>query len=310
MALKTALNEVEKHHLEGVGIIIKLAIFDLILQIQNTLVAGMRQNHKSLTWIITGIFLSITILNATASPPKKVNSRVWSISMRGGAAYIVSEISQKKNILANEFTHHPGVSYDIAISRTIGKHWEPGVIFGVYKLNGITNKPDFSSSGIFGNFTNLYPGIPVVYDNLSSSLLFFTRYHFFEPQKENGFLFNPFLELGAGINVFATEVAYKTLPPGIDDKTIFQKAGDNKGTVGQLSFSLGTTFYQSEYIQFFTSLTTDWVNYDCVDGVHNYSDGVRNNAETLVVRLLVGITISLTNDNNSNVPRPFPFSPR
>ncbi|MFW6328442.1 MAG: hypothetical protein ACOC2F_09045, partial [Bacteroidota bacterium] len=173
------------------------------------------------------------IENAKSLPPGDSNSNEWKISLRGGSAIFITEMGRGFNFLENEFMHKPGLAYDMSLSRTIGKHFEPGVNIGVYKLSGIATDPSFSAIGIF--FNNLYSGIPVVYDNLSSSILFFTRYHFFEERNE-GIQIRPFIEMGTGMNVFATEVAYETVPPGFNDKTIFQKAGNNKGTVGQLSF--------------------------------------------------------------------------
>ncbi|MFW6328432.1 MAG: hypothetical protein ACOC2F_08995, partial [Bacteroidota bacterium] len=185
--------------------------------------------------LLTGFFFLLLIENAKSLPAGDPNKNEWKISLRGGTAIFITEKGRGFNLLENEFMHKPGLAYDILISRTFGKHFEPGISVGVYKLNGIAKSPAFSATAAFGPFNNLYSGIPVVYDNLSSSLLFFTRYHFFEEGNE-GLQIRPFIEMGTGMNVFATEVAYETVPPGFNDRTIFQKAGNNKGTVGQLSF--------------------------------------------------------------------------
>lgn len=246
------------------------------------------------------------IENAASAPPDDSKSGEWKISLRGGSALFITETGRGFNFLENEFMHKPGLAYDLSLSRTIGKHFEPGISVGVYKLSGIATEPSFTAIGIF--FNNLYNGIPVEYNNLSSSLLFFTRYHFFDERSE-GIQIRPFIEMGAGMNVFATEVAYETLPPGFNNRTIFQKAGNNKGTVGQLSFGIGTNVHIGRHFQFFTSLTADWVNYDCVDGVHNYSGGERIHAEAIVAKLMVGIVLPITKDIYSNAPKPLPWSP-
>lgn len=265
-------------------------------------------NSRLFKILLAGFFFILIIENVKSLPPGDSNSDEWKISLRGGTAILITESGNGFNFLENEFKHKPGLAYDMALSRTIGKHFEPGISLGVYTLSGTATEPSFSATGAFGPFNNLHDGIPVEYNNLSSSLLFFTRYHLFEERNE-GIQFRPFFEFGGGLNVFTTEVAYESAPPGINDRTIFQKAGSNKGTVGQLSLGVGANIHIGSYFQFFTSFTADWVNYDCVDGVHNYSGGERIHAEAIVARLMAGIVIPITKDIYSNARKPLPWSP-
>lgn len=267
------------------------------------------KNHLLITFLFVLFFSG----NLLAKPAGKGSVNRWELTLRGGSAIIISEMSENFKFLENEFMHHPGVSFDFALSRTFGKHWEPGINIGLYKLDGSVDAPYFSANGIHGSFRNLYTGIPVNYNNISNSVTFFTRYYFFEftEAPENQLQFQPFFGLAGGMNIFATEVFYSTIPPGKDDATIFQKAGDNNGNVGQFSFELGTKASIGPRLNFIVSLNADWVNYDCVDGVHNYTEGERNHAKTLVARLMAGIVIPLSKDiySGEGGSSSLPFSP-
>lgn len=271
----------------------------------------MSTKKQSIKSIITGIFFLLSG-QVIALPPKNTYQNIWAFSLQGGTAMFISEITPGFQFLKNEFQHRPELTYDLAVSRTIGERWESGARLGFYKLTGIAENPSFSAIGNFSRFNNLYEGIPVEYNNLSSSLLFIVRYHFydFKDRHEKQLQLNPFIELGGGMNIFASEVEYQTLPPGFNRKSIFIKAGNNKGNVGQVSIGIGSKVNFGKALDLFVTLNTDWVNYDCADGVHNYnSNGERIHAETIVMRLMAGIIIPLRMNIYYNRPGTLPFSP-
>lgn len=247
--------------------------------------------------ILSGIlFTFIFSLNSIAGSSSKPKNTRWTASVSGGVAQLVREFTNDFQFLENEFQHNPGWALNLNVGRRLGKRLEPGISFGVYKLSGTAEQADFTANGIHASFKDIYPGIPVKYDNISSSLLLFMRYYFreFSNQKYNRVRFDPYAEISGGMNIFATELFYQTTPPGKDRPVIFQKSGPNKGIVGQLSVGLGTQVSFGSKWKLTVSLNTDWVNYDCLDGVHNYNNnGERNHAKDIVSRLMVGMVIPI-----------------
>jgi hypothetical protein len=266
--------------------------------------------------ILSGILFIVSLsLNSTAGTSSKPKNNSWTASVSGGVAQLVSEFTNDFQFLENEFQHNPGWALNINIGRTFGNHWEPGISLGVYKLSGTAEQADFTANGIHSSFKEIYPGIPVEYDNISSSLLFFMRYYFkeFSNHKQNGLRLDPYAEIGGGMNVFATELFYQTTPPGKEHPVIFQKSGPNKGNVGQLSVGMGTQVGFGSSWKLTVSLNADWINYDCLDGVHNYNnEGERNHAKDIVSRLMVGMVIPIgaaSGGNSSSGNEYLPWSP-
>lgn len=266
--------------------------------------------------ILSGIlFTFIFSLNSIAGSSSKPKNTRWTASVSGGVAQLVREFTNDFQFLENEFQHNPGWALNLNVGRRLGKRLEPGISFGVYKLSGTAEQADFTANGIHASFKDIYPGIPVEYDNISSSLLLFMRYYFreFSNQKYNRVRFDPYAEISGGMNIFATELFYQTTPPGKDRPVIFQKSGPNKGIVGQLSVGLGTQVGFGSKWKLTVSLNTDWVNYDCLDGVHNYNnEGERNHAKDIVSRLMVGMVIPIgaaSGGNSSSGNDYFPWSP-
>lgn len=257
----------------------------------------MVQSLKINRIILSGIlFTFIFSLNSIAGSSSKPKNTRWTASVSGGVAQLVREFTNDFQFLENEFQHNPGWALNLNVGRRLGKRLEPGISFGVYQLSGTAEQADFTANGIHASFKDIYPGIPVEYDNISSSLLLFMRYYFreFSNQKYNRVRFDPYAEISGGMNIFATELFYQTTPPGKDRPVIFQKSGPNKGIVGQLSVGLGTQVGFGSKWKLTVSLNTDWVNYDCLDGVHNYNNnGERNHAKDIVSRLTVGMVIPI-----------------
>jgi len=260
---------------------------------------------KTVWTIIFGILLTLIIpLNSQAGSSSKSKNNLWTASFNGGIAHLTSEFTNDFQFLEKEFQHNPGWTFNVNIGRTFGKHWEPGIAIGVYKLSGTSQIPDFTANGIHGSFKNIFRNYPVDYDNISGSLLFYMRYYFreFSNQNNKGLRFDPYAEIGGGMNVFSTELYYQTTPPGMDRPIIFQKSGINKGNVGQMTFALGTQAGFGNKLKLTFAVNADVVNYACLDGVHNYPEITGNeslqdvqklDAKTIVSRFTAGLIIPL-----------------
>lgn len=283
-------------------------------------VKGYNEHTANRKLKILKIIVIITILSAlnfsltgrlNASPLSKKEKNRWSVSGSLGIAVIQTEIGRDFTILQHEFSHQPGLAFNLSVGKMLGEHWEPLFNFGNYTLSGVTTRPEFSAMGTDSRFNSLHTDIPVEYDNITSSILFSIRYYFkkFSYTQKTQVGLNPFAELGAGINVFSSKVIYQTVPPNEQNHLIFQKAGENKGNVVQFSLGLGTKINVSNKWELILSLNSDLVDYDCMDAVHNYSlNGDRLHSRTLVTRLMAGISIPFGNSGGIS-PRPAEKNP-
>jgi len=259
------------------------------------------------------ILLFMNMGFSSANPPGGMGGHQWIVSGRTGTAWLLKEVSRDFTFLNNELSHKAGLALDLSISRTIGKSWEPGILFSVASLSGEADLPDFSANGLHPSFISLYQA-PVAYSATSTALSGFMRYHFRKFEKtRNTIRFDPYAELGGGVNYFFTQLAYKNPPDGENDSVIFGKGTGEKprtapGNVAQISLGIGTRIEMPQNMNLIFSINTDVVNYDCLDAVHNYTDGERNHASSIVPRLMIGVSVPLGGKSRSGGDSHLPWS--
>jgi len=268
----------------------------------------MKLKKKTFAVLLLVIFfpwLSVNIIHATPSLKSKNNNNQWHISGRTGTAWLQYEIGSDMALLKKEFTHQPGLAIDLGISRTLGRSWEPGILISIFRLSGESDLPEFSANGNHSSFITLYQ-MPVEYVTVSTSLSAYCRYHFrsFSKRTTTTVSLNPFAELGGGINYFFTQLGYQTTPEGENSSIIFRKGTGEKprtqpGNVAQISLGLGTKIEMPRNLTLIFSLNTDIINYDCLDAVHNYTDGKRNHASSVVPRIMAGVCVPIGNKGRS-----------
>jgi hypothetical protein len=253
---------------------------------------------------------SIFLSNAVSA--SKPDNSQWVLTGRTGFAWLMNEITPDFKFLSNEFRHQPGLVLDFSVGRTLGNNWEPGINFNVYRLSGESSIPDFSANGLHHSFMNLYQ-LPVEYVTVSTSLSAYCRYYFIGSSQKSRLTiqFQPYVEIGGGVNYFFTELGYKIPPEGSASHLIFNKgtqdSGSGPGNVAQFITGLGTKAVLPGNLSLIVSLNADLVNYDCMDAVHNYTNGKRNHAFSIVPKFLIGVYVPLSNKNISN--RHMPWSP-
>jgi hypothetical protein len=262
----------------------------------------MKLNKKTFTIFLLAIFfpwLSINIIHASPFLKSKNNNNRWHFSGRTGTAWLLKEISRDFIFLDNEFRHQPGLALDLGISRTLGRSWEPGILINIFRLSGENDLPEFTANGNHSSFITLYQ-MPVEYVTVSTSLSAYCRYHFIDLSKRTTTTvsLDPFAELGGGINYFFTQLGYQTTPEGENSSIIFRKETGEKpkthpGNVAQISLGLGTKIEMPRNLTLVFSLNTDIINYDCLDAVHNYTDGKRNHASSIIPRLMAGVCVPI-----------------
>ena len=278
----------------------------------------MDQRFKStIIFLFSLLFVFIFSPNTWSTPPSKSKSNLWTASASGGVALLTKEFSNNYIFLENEFQHQPGWAMDINIGRTSGKHWEPMLKGGMFYLHGKSDSPDFSAVRNHASLRGLLYNIPVQYVTSGGSVSGVIRYYFRKFYNQNGkvFRFDPFVEAGAGANLFSTELSYQNLPPGTNSTGIFQKGVDNNQTianVAQVIFGLGTKIGNPKKWHGVISYNADIVNYAVLDAVHNYTNNERNHAKGIISRLTAGVVIPIATASGGGrtpVNEHYPWSP-
>jgi hypothetical protein len=270
---------------------------------------------KLITIILLLLFLIPHILFASSQNKKNK----WSLYASTGLAIFSREFSKEFVFLEKEFSHNPGIAFDIHIGHTLGKRWEPAIKFTLFNLSGEAGLPEFSANGYHTAFKGTLYAMPVEYKTVSSSFTGIIRFYFREIPGKNiqNIRIDPFIEVGAGSNYFTSKVYYKTIPPGQTSAIIFQKGIGNQippTNVIQANLGMGTKIGNPSTWHMVLTYNADIVNYACLDAVHNYTDGIRNHAKGIVSRFMAGIVIPLGGINSvkysgSGTNEHLPWSP-
>ncbi len=234
----------------------------------------------------------------------------WYITGRTGMSVLLKEITPELKALNNEFRNQPGLTLDLTISKSLGEKWEPGVNFNILKLSGNSDLPNFSATNNHYAFLNLLQ-LPVKYVTIVTSFSAICRYYLFNKPGKNRVYMKPYLEFGAGINYFFTELGYTSTPPDDIPRLIYykgtQSSGPKRGNEAQANVGLGSKIVLPADIDLIISLNGDIINYDCLDAVHNYNETKRNHAFSIVPKFLLGVIIPIKKNDFSN--HHMPWSP-
>lgn len=278
----------------------------------------MNRRFKSiLTFPFCILFVAIFSSRTWSAPPSKSKSNLWTVSLSTGVATLTQEFSNNYTFLENEFQHQPGWAMDLNIGRTVGNHWEPMLQGGLYYLHGKSDSPDFSAVGIHASLKGPLFNIPVQYVTFGGTISGIIRFYFREFYQQNSkvFRFDPFMEAGAGVNIFSTELSYQNPPPGSNSTVIFQKGVDNSqntANVARVIFGLGTKIGHPGKWHGVISYNAEIVNYAVLDAVHNYTGMERNHAKGIISKFTAGVVIpfaTASGGGRSPVNEDYPWSP-
>jgi len=253
---------------------------------------------------IIGLLFFMGLLAISAGSFAKTTSRpyypnIWEVTGEFGMVGLWMEMDGITSRLAPEFNDNPGYSFGVSLSRTVGLHWKPNFSMLFYHFTGDNNYPVFSAEGNQPDFNDLARK-PVEYKTDMGAFLLGIRYYPLEFTRPHykWWRIDPYLEVQLGLNVLSTELRYKTLPEGKTTTLIFEKGkGDPArpaAIIGQYSCGGGTELSFNHDWKLLLSFNLDFVNYDCLDAVHNYTpSGDKISVMTVVPRLMVGITIPI-----------------
>ncbi len=243
------------------------------------------------------LLLFFIIPSGFAGQPSKDPGVSWSLSGGVGTSFLTFEVADNFEFLPNEFTHKPAMMLDLGISARLREHFEPTVRLGLMSLYGKAKTPDFSAVGNHFSLNELYE-LPVEYSTKGASVSGLIRFYFRKSsgQKSGRPMVNPFIEAGGGLTFFNNELRYKSIPPDEESALIFQKGKGKQPlySVGHYLIGTGVKIGKPGQSNFYVLYSGNVVNYDFMDGVHNYTDGARNHAKGVVSKITAGVIVPLS----------------
>lgn len=253
-------------------------------------------------------FLLFTCGFQVNSKAQKITDGI-NISLKYGRSKLLAEVASDLSGHINEFTNEYDDSYDLELSKNVGKHWELGIEIGSSNIKGNTDTPNFTAEGyhyaIPSGMTD-----PVEYSNKLSSEKILVRYNFLAQSKESKI--NPFLNIGLGHMSYKALLKYKDSAGG--DYIFGKKTGthkDIKTTTAVYMAGAGIKIRISPNISTIAVANFNAVPYDLLDVVRNYnSAGERIDIFGVYTDLKIGISYSPGNTKKKKTTHPsLPFAP-
>jgi hypothetical protein len=264
---------------------------------------------KSKPWamvLMLSLFFITDAFGQASSGWQKENN--WFISGNTGMAILAGEMTKDFTFLPNEFSHRPGFTFNLDFGRTFGSRWESLLRVNAYTLFGKSNLPEFSAVGYQSNLKGQLFQLPVEYISPNSSVSILLRYMFRNQNQGQGssVRFNPFAEAGIGIHSFTSDLRYQIAPADTISPLILKKKdGDTPIGVAVITTGLGVRTGAPDTWNLVFLWNAEFINYDAIDAVHNYSNGVRNHSWTVVMKLTAGLIIPLGGDSPTDIFLPF-----
>jgi hypothetical protein len=263
------------------------------------------------------VLFSIVIISLFLPVPsiaKGKKSHQWFLTPRIGTAFLMSEVNSSFTAVDNEFEHSKGLSADIALSRTIGSHFELGLNVGFYQFGSANDSlmvPDliaFNSDARHSSFSGIfyYPTLPIEYNTTCVAPNLFVRYYFrkFPGSARDKQIFQPYLEISAGQNFYQTELIYTDISaisdpkpelPSVwtpsDEVETYEPPYQSKEQAMQYALGIGSRFNINGSFILNLSAEVQNVNTEFLDGTPNVlTDEVKSG---LVPKIMVGVAIPL-----------------
>ncbi len=208
-----------------------------------------------------------------------------------GTSKVLTEITPDFHSI-NEFEHHPGMLFEPEIGKLFGNHFEAGTSFTVSSFSGKNDDTQFSATGYHAAMKDLLDE-PVKYNTSLMGQKFYFGYYFRSFSKiDKPYMVEPFVRLGGGYFYYTSEFSYQDPELG----TIFGKGvqGYTDLTTGILFTAAGIKMYLNPSLFINSSVSLNYVHYDFLDAVHNYTpDGYRDSSTPDVRGLYTDIKIGI-----------------
>ncbi|HCE58051.1 MAG TPA: hypothetical protein DER09_09560 [Prolixibacteraceae bacterium] len=267
-----------------------------------------------LRFFITQLFLFIIFIS-TCNAQKDL---LQGINLGGelGISRFLTELPMDFSGAISEFDHKTNLTFDIQLSKYVAPHWEVGTGFNNAVLSGYAETPDFSAEGVSnGGLVNIgeLDG-PVEYKTRLLGQDFFVRYFLIKVDEQDHLNINPFLKFGGGYINYMSELIDLNTGEVVPGTAKYQV----KLTTASMKLGTGFKTYLSDRLNLIASLDFNFVDYDYLDVVHNYSEsGERLKVTGIYTEFKIGLYINITQFEAGKgrrkkyaIPEYLPFSPK
>ncbi len=277
-----------------------------------------RNLTKTLFVIIVFALFSPNVLIA-----KGKGNNTWYLTPRVGVATMLNEVGPGFATLESDFQHGMGFSGDLSLSRTIGKHFELGLGIGFYNLSSTDDSVMVHDLAAFKEGRQpafniySYPTIPIEYKTTAMVPNLFLRYYIkrFTSSSRDHQLFQPYLELSAGLNFYSPELTYtdtsymvnskleqfpsvwNPIPNSEDNTETYEPPYQSTEQALQFSLGIGSKFALTNGLTLNLAAEISGVSTEYLDGTPNpIADEVSSG---LVARVLLGVAIPIHSGKGS-----------
>lgn len=219
------------------------------------------------------------------------------LGVKIGGSRLLGEIKNDFSGIINEFDNKLGIASGFEVSKYLSSRWEMGVKIDYSVLNGNTYSPEFSAEGIQWGIPSEITE-PVEYKNKMLAFDILARYYFKNANSE--LKINPFILFGGGYLNYNSIFKYISAPK---NEVIFGKGSEGNTVLSTPVIFLGTGIKTpvSKKMYLITSIDFNFVNYDFLDVMHNYStDANRLKVTGLYTSLQIGIFYNIHLKGNKN----------
>ncbi|MFW6289934.1 MAG: hypothetical protein ACOC0R_03110 [Mariniphaga sp.] len=230
---------------------------------------------------------------STGSQPKK---NYWFITANTGIAIRSPEISGGFSFTDDGFRHRPGFAFDLSFGKTFNHRWEPALRWGAYSLFGQSPLPHYTSYGYYAAYPGLLDQEPLEYIIQSNALSLILRFLFSNGTSDgnSSALSLPFIEAGVGVNNYASELRYSSIPAGEDAALIFRNRNGEKanGTV-QFVTGAGLKIGAPGEWNALILLNAEWMDFSTLNALTRLTNPSGSSSPSIVSRITAGLTIPI-----------------
>ena len=208
------------------------------------------------------------------------------LGLKTGSSLLLGEIKNDLSGIINEFDNNIGITSSFEVSKYFSSRWEVGGEIDYSVLKGNAYSPEFSAEGFQWGIPSEITD-PVEYKNKMLAFNILARYYFKDAYSESKI--NPFILIGAGYLNYNSIFKYIGDPK---DKVIFGKGSEGSTVLSTpvVFIGIGIKIHMSGKFYINSSIDFNFVNYDFLDVMHNYTtDGIRLNVTGLYTSLKIGI---------------------
>jgi len=213
----------------------------------------------------------------------------WNFTFQLGPTILVTEMKKDFSGVGNDMDNKPGIGFNFQLAKMIFERVDLGFDFGVSNYKGTRINPSrvnyLMLSGYYNNKTGDFQPYPIYYESNTANFSIYSKYNFINFSSfSKGFIkLNLYAKVGLGILFISSEMGYSNHAnyelTGLTHPLFV--IGRNPNPVKNAHFSFNPAFGMNYQLsdRFFVSaeFTSQLINADYIDGVHNFDDKLTPN---------------------------------